>query len=59
VVEAVALLFNAATDAAEFTLTTDLPPDWSMRFSSSAATAPLGGGRWKVAGRSILLVCSE
>jgi glycogen operon protein len=58
VVEAVALLFNAAVDAAEFTLPADLPPDWSMRFSSCAATAPLSAGHWKVAGRSLLLVSS-
>jgi hypothetical protein len=59
VVEAVALLFNAASDDAEFILPANLPPDWRLRFSSSTATAPLGAGRWKVAGRSLLLVSSE
>jgi glycogen operon protein len=58
VVEAIALLFNAAVDSAEFSLPMDLPPDWSMRFSSSPATAPLGAGRWQVAGHSLLLVSS-
>lgn len=59
VVEAVALLFNAAAEDAEFSLPPDLPPGWRMRFSSSSGTAPLGAGRWKVAGRSLLLVSSE
>jgi pullulanase/glycogen debranching enzyme len=59
VVEAVALLFNAAVEDAEFILPADLPPDWSLRFSSSPSTTPLGAGRWKVAGHSLLLVSSE
>jgi glycogen operon protein len=59
VVEAVALLFNAAVEDAEFSLPPDLPPAWRMRFSSSAGTVPLGAGRWMVAGRSLLLVSSE
>lgn len=59
VVEAVALLFNAAAGDAEFSLPPDLPPGWRMRFSSSPGTAPLGAGRWNVAGRSLLLVSSE
>jgi pullulanase/glycogen debranching enzyme len=58
VIEAVALLFNAAVEDAEFILPADLPPDWTLRFGSSRETAPLGAGRWKVAGRSLLLVSS-
>jgi glycogen operon protein len=59
VVEAVALFFNAAEEAAEFVLPAKLPAAWQARFSSSPATAATGARRWRVAGRSLLLALSE
>ena len=59
VVEAVAILFNAAEDAVQFTLPAGLPSTWVSRFCSSPETAGTGVGRWQLAGRSLLLVTSE
>jgi isoamylase len=58
VCEAVAILLNAHPEDVEFRLPDGLPPDWTMEFSSSPATKPLGPGRWRLAGRSLLLVTS-
>ena len=58
VCEAVAILLNAHLEDVEFRLPEGLPPDWTMEFCSSPATKPLGPGRWRLAGRSLLLVTS-
>jgi glycogen operon protein len=58
VCEAVAILLNAHPEDVEFRLPEGLPPDWTMEFCSSPATKPLGPGRWRLAGRSLLLVTS-
>jgi glycogen operon protein len=59
VVEAVAILFNAAEEAVRFALPEGLPPAWVARFCSCPETAGTGVGRWRLAGRSLLLVTSE
>ena len=59
VVEAVAILFNAADSEAEFALPAGLPPDWNLRFSSSPDTAAAGPGRWRLPGRTLVLVTGE
>jgi hypothetical protein len=58
VCEAVAILLNAHLEDVEFRLPEGLPPDWTMEFCSSPTTKPLGPGRWRLAGRSLLLVTS-
>ena len=57
IIEAVAILFNAAPDEAWFVLPTELPPEWSVCFSSNAtAPAPGSDGSCLLAARSLALL---
>jgi len=60
VVEAVAILFNASEQNAEFTLPSDLPAEQEIRFSSAPGISRNNGsGKWLVAARSLLLVSGK
>jgi glycogen operon protein len=59
IIEAVAILFNAAPDEAWFVLPTELPPEWSVCFSSNAtAPAPGSDGSCLLAARSLALLAA-
>jgi hypothetical protein len=57
IVEAVAILFNATTHDAFFVLPPELPPQWSVCFSSSVvAPVPGSDGSCLLAARSLALL---
>jgi len=57
IVEAVAILYNAAPKETEFRLPSGLPAEWELRFSSSVdVPTALGDSTWKLAARSVVLV---
>jgi len=56
VTHAIAVLYNASVEEAEFILPSGLPEDWILRFfSSEDAPAEHNPGHWKLAARSIVL----
>jgi len=60
VTEAVVILYNAAPDDALFALPTGLPPEWHVRFSSSAESpVPDGDGSWRMKARSLALLTTS
>jgi glycogen operon protein len=60
IVEAVAILYNAAPVEATFMLPGGLPPDWDVRFYSGIAPPESpGGGAWTLSARSVLLLTSR
>jgi glycogen operon protein len=59
VVEAVAILFNAAARRAVFRLPTGLPAEWTVLFSSSVPQpGSVGTGCWELPAHSLMLVGS-
>jgi len=59
VVEAVAIIFNAAVERAVFAMPTGLPAEWSVLFHSSARRPrPAGMGSWVLPAHSMMLVGS-
>jgi len=56
VTHAIAILFNASVEAAEFALPSGLPSDWVLRFfSSTAPPVEPRPGQWQLAARSLVL----
>ena len=59
VIEAVAVLYNAASGETLFTLPPDVPEGWTVRFSSSRDRLDArGAGCWNVPARCIVLLTS-
>ena len=61
VVEATAILFNAAAGDTQFALPEGLPERWTMRFSSSGELSPMASAAavWTIPGRSIALLSAQ
>ncbi len=59
VIEAVAILYNAAPEETLFTLPPGVPAGWTVRFSSNRDRLDAcGTGSWKVPARCTVLVTS-
>jgi glycogen operon protein len=61
VVEATAILFNAAAEGARFSLPAGLPEAWILRFSSCGKASPAapGSAEWTIPGQSIALLSAR
>ena len=59
VVEAVAVLFNASSEDRLFSLPRDLPPNWTLEFSSHPGNHDNGHGGWNVTARSLMLLSGK
>jgi glycogen operon protein len=59
IIEAVAILYNAAPVDTAFMLPEGLPPEWDVRFYSGSESPEPVGGAWTLSAHSVLLLTSR